>query len=94
MTCLQGLFLDRPHLLLTEHAWDEETQISSTLFLAIEENGNTTRFGNQMTAWQDEEYVSLFSDCGFTVFPGPDSTAWPVSETFEGKLFALLAEKK
>ncbi|CRG50536.1 3-demethylubiquinone-9 3-methyltransferase [Yersinia wautersii] len=91
--CPQGLFLARPHLLLTEHAWDEETQTSSTLFLAIEENGNATRFGNQMTAWQDEEYVSLFSDCGFTVLPGPDSTAWPVSETFEGKLFVLLAEK-
>ncbi|QTF10231.1 class I SAM-dependent methyltransferase [Brenneria izadpanahii] len=92
--CPQGLFLACPHLLLTEHAWDEGTQTSSTLFWAIEENGNATRFGSQMTAWHDEEYVSLLSDCGYTVILRPDTTAWPVSETFEGKMFALLAEKK
>lgn len=92
--CPQGLFLARPHLLLTEHGWDEEAQTSSTLFWAIDESGNATRFGNQMTAWHDEEYLSLFSDCGFTALPGPDSAAWPVSQTFAGKLFALLAEKQ
>ncbi|MBE0152278.1 class I SAM-dependent methyltransferase [Serratia sp. PL7] len=91
--CPQGLFLARPHLLLTEHAWDETAQTSSTLFWAIEENGDVTRFGNQMTAWHDEEYLHLIGDCGLTVLPGPDSAAWPVSETFEGKLIALLAEK-
>lgn len=92
--CPLGLFLTKPHLLLTEHGWDEKTQTSSTIFWAIAENGHATRFGNQMTAWQDEEYARLISDCGFTALPGPDSTAWPVSETFAGKLFALLAEKK
>ncbi|MGL5387257.1 MAG: class I SAM-dependent methyltransferase [Serratia sp. (in: enterobacteria)] len=92
--CPQGLFLARPHLLLTEHGWDEEAQTSSTLFWAIDESGNATRFGNQMTAWHDEEYLSLFSDCGFTSLPRPASTAWPVSQTFDGKLFALLAEKQ
>lgn len=92
--CQQGLFLASPHLLLTEHAWDEEAQISSTRFWAIEENGNTTRFGNQMKAWRDEEYLSLLCDGGFNVLLRPDSSVWPVSETFEGKLFALLAEKQ
>ena len=91
--CPQGLFLAKPHLLLTEHSWDDKAQTSSTVFWAIEENGNATRFGNQMTAWHDEEYARLISDGGFTVFPGPESTAWPVSETFAGKLFALLAAK-
>ncbi|WP_447878031.1 methyltransferase domain-containing protein [Serratia fonticola] len=91
--CPQGLFLARPHLLLTEHAWDETAQTSSALFWAIEENGDATRFGNQMTAWHDEEYLRLIGDSGLTVIPGPDSTAWPASETFEGKLIALLAEK-
>lgn len=92
--CPQGLFLPKPHLLLTEHAWDEKAQTSSTLFWAIDESGNATRFGNQMTAWHDEQYLRLISDCGFTALPGPDSVAWPVSQTFAGKLFALLAEKK
>ena len=58
-----------------------------------EENGLTTRFGSQMRAWCDDEYVSLFGNVGLTVLEHPDITVWPVSETFEGKLFALLAEK-
>lgn len=91
--CPDGLFLGVPHLLLTEHSWDEEEQTSSTQFWAIEANGHTTRFGSQMTAWRDEEYVSLLNNTGFTLLPPPAGHDWPVSETFEGKLFALLAEK-
>ncbi|CBG90120.1 class I SAM-dependent methyltransferase [Citrobacter rodentium] len=91
--CTHGLFLGVPHLLLTENAWDEEAQTSATQFWAIEESGRTTRFGSQMTAWRDEEYVSLLGNAGLNVLKRPDSTEWPVSETFEGKLFALLAEK-
>lgn len=91
--CPDGLFLGVPHLLLTEHGWDEKTQISSTQFWTIEVNGHTSRFGSQMTAWRDEEYASLLNNAGFTLLPPPESHNWPVSETFEGKLFALLAEK-
>ncbi|EDV6154249.1 SAM-dependent methyltransferase [Salmonella enterica subsp. enterica] len=91
--CPHGLFLAVPHLLLTENAWDEEAQTSSTLFWAIAENGCTTRFGSQMKAWRDDEYISLLGDAGFTVLQRPDSHTWPVGETFAGKLFALLAEK-
>lgn len=92
--CPEGLFISSPHLLLTEYDWDEETQTSSTRFWAIDENGNTARFGSQMTAWHDEEYLHLLSDNGFTVLQRPDSHVWPVSDTFEGKLNAWLAEKK
>ena len=91
--CPDGLFLDVPHLLLTEHDWDEEAQISSTQFWAIEANGQTTRFGSQMTAWRDDEYISLLGNVGFILLPPPESYDWPVSETFEGKLFVVLAEK-
>ncbi|VEB50944.1 SAM-dependent methyltransferase [Salmonella enterica subsp. enterica] len=65
--CPHGLFLAVPHLLLTENAWDEEAQTSSTQFWAIAENGCTTRFGSQMKAWRDDEYISLLGDAGFTV---------------------------
>lgn len=88
-----GLFLAVPHLLLTENAWNEEAQTSSTQFWAIDESGRTTRFGSQMTAWRDDEYASLLGNAGLSVLLRPDSTEWPVSETFESKLFALLAEK-
>ncbi|CHD02296.1 SAM-dependent methyltransferase [Salmonella enterica subsp. enterica serovar Typhi] len=91
--CPHGLFLAASHLLLTENAWDEETQTSSTQFWAIDENGRISRFGSQMTAWRDDEYASLLGNAGFKILSHPDSSEWPVSETFEGKLFALLAEK-
>lgn len=90
--CPQGLFLPRPHLLLTEHAWDEGARTSSTRFWVIEEQGEVLRFGSQMTAWRDDEYRQLLNEAGFHRPEGVDAGSWPVSETFEGKLFALLAQ--
>jgi SAM-dependent methyltransferase len=90
----QGLFLDSPHLLLTEHAWDEALQTSSTLFWVIEENGKVTRFGSRMQAWQDEEYLQLLNECGFNNIQRIDTAVWPSSNTFEGKLYTLMACSK
>jgi len=90
----QGLFLDAPHLLLTEHAWDEALQTSSTLFWVIEENGKVTRFGSRMQAWQDEEYLQLLNECGFNNIQRIDTAVWPSSNTFEGKLYTLMACSK
>ncbi|WP_345887578.1 class I SAM-dependent methyltransferase [Shewanella algae] len=90
----QGLFLDAPHLLLTEHAWDEALQTSSTLFWVIEENGKVARFGNRMQAWQDEEYLQLLNECGFNKIQRIDTAVWPSSNTFEGKLYTLMACSK
>ncbi|MBG0647207.1 class I SAM-dependent methyltransferase [Enterobacter hormaechei] len=91
--CPQGLFLGVPHLLLTEHAWDPAAQTSSTLFMAIEESGKVTRFGSQMTAWRDEAYLELLRTAGLSAITRPDEVQWPISETFAGKLYALLAKK-
>ncbi|MBO2601861.1 class I SAM-dependent methyltransferase [Shewanella algae] len=90
----QGLFLDAPHLLLTEHAWDEALQTSSTLFWVIEENGKVTRFGSRMQAWQDEEYLQLLNECGFNKIQRIDTAVWPSSNNFEGKLYTLMACSK
>ncbi|OHY55286.1 class I SAM-dependent methyltransferase [Shewanella algae] len=90
----QGLFLDAPHLLLTEHAWDEALQTSSTLFWVIEENGKVTRFGSRMQAWQDGEYLQLLNECGFNKIQRIDTAVWPSSNTFEGKLYTLMACSK
>lgn len=90
----QGLFLDAPHLLLTEHAWDEVLQTSSTLFWVIEENGKVTRFGSRMQAWQDGEYLQLLNECGFNKIQRIDTAVWPSSNTFEGKLYTLMACSK
>ncbi|QIJ06176.1 class I SAM-dependent methyltransferase [Shewanella chilikensis] len=90
----QGLFLDAPHLLLTEHAWDEALQTSSTLFWVIEENGKVTRFGSRIQAWQDGEYLQLLNECGFNKIQRIDTAVWPSSNTFEGKLYTLMACSK
>lgn len=89
--CPKGLFLASPHLLLTEHCWDDATQTSSTLFWAVEENGAVTRFGSQMTAWQDNGYQQLLTECGFQKPQRIETSAWPTSDTFEGKLYTLVA---
>ncbi|EAA5616307.1 class I SAM-dependent methyltransferase [Salmonella enterica] len=91
--CPNGLFLAVPHLLLTENAWDEDGKISSTQFWAIDERCRITRFGSQMMAWRDADFACLIGNAGLSVVQCLDSNEWPVGETFEGKLFALLAEK-
>jgi SAM-dependent methyltransferase len=89
--CPTGLFLDRPHLLLTENQWDEAAQISTTLFWALEDNGSVTRFSSRTTAWRDEQYQQLLAECGFRNVCKIPADEWPVSATFDGKLFALIA---
>ncbi|MDS6630945.1 hypothetical protein QYS46_07950 [Klebsiella michiganensis] len=74
--CPQGLFLDVPYLLLTEHAWDPAAQTSSTRFMAIEESGKVTRFGSRMTAWHDDAYLDLLRTAGLTTITRPDEAEW------------------
>ncbi len=88
--CAQGLFLARPHLLLTEHQWEQEAQTSTTHFWTIEENGTVTQFGSRMTAWQDEAYRELLIESGFHSSQRVSPTDWPTSDTFAGKLFVLI----
>ncbi|QUI98845.1 hypothetical protein KCP74_01870 [Salmonella enterica subsp. enterica] len=55
--CPHGLFLCRASSLLTENARDEEAQTSSVLG----DSGKQLyhRFGSQMKARRDDEYISL-----------------------------------
>lgn len=92
--CPDGLFLGVPHLLLTEHSWDEEEQTSSTQFWAIEANGHTTRFGSQMTAWRDEEYVSLLNNTGFTLLPPLQATTGQSARHLKGSCLLCWLKKQ
>ena len=92
--CPDGLFLGVPHLLLTEHSWDEEEQTSSTQFWAIEANGHTTRFGSQMTAWRDEEYVSLLNNTGFTLLPPLQATTGQSARHLKGSCLLCWLKSK
>ena len=92
--CPQGLFLAEPHLLLSENRWDEETQTSTTTFWALKADASIAHFSSQTRAWRDDEYLQLLAQCGFHTTARIAADDWPVSETFAGKLFALMARRE
>lgn len=91
--CPQGLFLAEPHLLLSENSWNEEMQTSTTTFWAIKSDGSVTRFASQTRAWHDEDYQECLQQSGFHCALRIADGEWPVSDTFAGKLFALIASR-
>ncbi|MBJ3814591.1 methyltransferase domain-containing protein [Shimwellia pseudoproteus] len=91
--CPQGLFLAEPHLLLTENEWDDATSTSLTRYWAIDHNGKVTRFGSQMSAWQEQTGVQWLEESGFHDIQRLPVSAWSVSDTFAGKLYPLLATR-
>ncbi|MCP1630581.1 SAM-dependent methyltransferase [Citrobacter amalonaticus] len=91
--CPQGLFLAEPHLLLSENRWDEDRQTSTTTFWALKADTSVVHFSSQTRAWRDEAYLQLLAQCGFHTVTRIAAEEWPVSETFAGKLYALMAHR-
>ncbi|MBW2623911.1 MAG: class I SAM-dependent methyltransferase [Deltaproteobacteria bacterium] len=61
-----GLFSDRPHLMLEENSWDEDTRTATTRYFIIDaESGDTDRYASTMQAYNDEEYERLLSKAGY-----------------------------
>ena len=92
--CSQGLFLAEPHLLLSENSWDEKMQTSTTTFWALKADASVVHFSSQTRAWRDEEYLQLLAQCGFHTTTRVAADDWPVSDTFAGKLYALMARRE
>lgn len=62
-----GLFSDRPHLCLQEHAWDAETSIATIRYFIVDAaTGEVSRYAGSYQAYSDDEYRSLLEECGFT----------------------------
>jgi cyclopropane fatty-acyl-phospholipid synthase-like methyltransferase len=75
-----GLFLDRPHLVLTESFWDDDAGVAMTRFLIVETNGTVTMYAENLKAYSEAELAGLLTDAGFghpDMFPSlkgePDS---------------------
>ncbi|MFC0226556.1 class I SAM-dependent methyltransferase [Serratia aquatilis] len=85
----QGLFSIRPHLLLTENAWDEQQRVASTAWWVLEQDGEVSLFASHMQAWSNEEYRQSLNDQGIGSITQLTDTAWPAGEIFTGKLFVL-----
>lgn len=62
-----GLFSERPHLVLEESHWSEETRTTITRWHVVDAASATvTRYSTTMQAYRDEEYAALLGEQGFT----------------------------
>jgi SAM-dependent methyltransferase len=61
-----GLFSDRPHLYLSENAWDAERAVATTRYFIVDAaTGEVTRHAASMQAYTTEQYRSLLESTGF-----------------------------
>jgi len=69
----EGLFGDRPHLVLTESFWDEARKAATMRYYCVDAvTAEVTRWANSQQAYSEAEYRALLEGCGFAdvrVFP-------------------------
>lgn len=66
-TLEQGLFSDRPHLVLFESFWDEAQTVAIERFYIVDaETGEVTPHSSSMQAYTDEQYRYALQIAGFT----------------------------
>ena len=92
-TLEQGLFSDRPHLVLFESFWDETQAVAIERFYIVDaETHEVTHHSSSMQAYTDEQYRYLVQAAGFT-----DITFYPslIGEPDERQkdLIAIAARK-
>ncbi len=88
-TAQEGLFSDRPHLILFERFWDEPRRCCTFRWHVVDaESGDVTRFALTNEAWSPEELQALLARCGFS--RSQVLSGLPVTAEGQG-LFAVLA---
>ncbi len=74
----EGLFSDRPHLILFERFWDEPRRCCTFRWHVVDaETSRVARYALTNEAWTPEELQALLSQCGFVdseVLPGLPGT--------------------
>jgi SAM-dependent methyltransferase len=87
-----GLFLDRPHLVLTESFWDVDVGVATTRFLIVEADGTVTMYAENLKAYTEAELAGLLAEAGFgrpDVYPSLKGEPDPEQEG----MVALVASK-
>ncbi len=89
----QGLFSDRPHLVLFESFWDEAQAVAIERFYIVDaETGTVTPHSSSTQAYTDEQYRYALQIAGFT-----DITFYPsligAPDERQPDLFAIVASK-
>jgi SAM-dependent methyltransferase len=92
-TLEQGLFSDRPHLVLFESFWDEAQAVAIERFYIVDaETNDVAPHASSMQAYTDEQYRYALQIAGFT-----DITFYPsligTPDERQPDLFAIVAKK-
>jgi SAM-dependent methyltransferase len=92
-TLEQGLFSDRPHLVLFESFWDEAQAVAIERFYIVDaETGEVAPHSSSMQAYTDEQYRYALQIAGFT-----DITFYPsligAPDERQPDLIAIVASK-
>ena len=90
----QGLFSQKPHLVLEQGFWDSETNTATKRFYVIDAaDCSVRRYAVTYQAYSSEQYVQRVCSAGFCkaeFLQGPDSTQ---KDDFADSLTFLVAEK-
>jgi SAM-dependent methyltransferase len=88
-----GLFLDRPHICLTESFWDGDRNVATERFFIVEAlTGNVTRFAASTQAYSDAAYRALLTETGFADVAFHPSLRGEVDES-QSALSVIVADK-
>ncbi len=80
----EGLFSERPHLVLQEHSWDEDASAATIRHVVVDaESGRVTPYAQSMQAYNEAEYEALFTRCGFAGIERHASLAGPGGEAID-----------
>jgi SAM-dependent methyltransferase len=92
-TLEQGLFSDRPHLVLFESFWDEAQAVAIERFYIVDaETGEVTPHSSSMQAYTAEQYRYALQIAGFTDITFHPSLIGTPDER-QPDLFAIVARK-
>lgn len=88
-TATTGLFSDRPHLVLYEHAWDETAARALTRYHVLDDAGAVGEHAEVLYAYTEDEYRQLLVAAGF------DSTSFAtgMGSTHDPDMVVITAER-
>lgn len=88
----EGLFSDRPHLLLHEAFWDEAMRVATDRYFVIDaESGAVQRHAASQCAYSDDALQHLLRSAGFGTITPVDG--WDAGRSFSDSFFAVIAAK-
>lgn len=63
-TADRGLFSDHPHLVLSEHRWDESSSTTSTRLHVVDDSGTVAEYSETLHAYHGPEYLEIITAAG------------------------------